>query len=251
MKIFRDIFCNGVMNSISNEINICFYSNSSRSNRMLDDRPISLVSSLFKIISKVLVSGLSRALSKTFGPSQGIFVQDRQIVYLTLILKEVVQDCRRKKRSVSLNLDFAKAYNYKQYGFLIHVIINRLLYSFPSLPSILMFPFCGIYIALGISLLEKKWELDRARIFVNSSDRFVQSLEALGIFSYKSFFASLIDHASLPSSIFLQLLKSSRPCVIWLFGVSQSDRYLWCVVGYLAIAYDVATPLLHSLSIGW
>lgn len=66
---------------------------------MSDFRPISLVSSLYKIISKVLAERIRRVLPCTIDGSQMAFVDGRQIMDAILIANEVVDDyISREKR---------------------------------------------------------------------------------------------------------------------------------------------------------
>lgn len=59
-----------------------------------DYRPISLVTSLYKILGKVLSKRLQDVLGGTVSLSQGVFVQGRQILDVALAANEVVEEYR-------------------------------------------------------------------------------------------------------------------------------------------------------------
>ena len=64
---------------------------------MRDFRPISLVDSIYKIISKLLANRLRRVISGIISKSQNAFVLDRQILDSVLIANECL-DSRLKER---------------------------------------------------------------------------------------------------------------------------------------------------------
>ena len=53
-----------------------------------DYRPISLLGGLYKILAKVLGNRLRRVIDKVVSPSQNVFMEGRQILDVTLIVKE-------------------------------------------------------------------------------------------------------------------------------------------------------------------
>ena len=63
-----------------------------KSSKLKDFRPISLVTSLYKIISRVLSTCLKGVLADTIGESQGAFVAGRQTLGTVLVANEAVEE---------------------------------------------------------------------------------------------------------------------------------------------------------------
>ena len=79
--------------------------------KISDFKPISLVTSLYKIIVKVLSGHLRKVLHETIFGSQGAFVEERHILDVVLIVNEVVDKKRRSgEEGVVFKIDFEKAY---------------------------------------------------------------------------------------------------------------------------------------------
>ncbi|RVW91928.1 Transposon TX1 uncharacterized 149 kDa protein [Vitis vinifera] len=93
------------------------------SKRISDYRPISLITSLYKIIAKVLAGRLRGVLHETIHSTQGAFVQGRQILDAVLIANEIVDEKRRSREGgVVFKIDFEKAYDHVSWDFLDHVL---------------------------------------------------------------------------------------------------------------------------------
>lgn len=79
---------------------------------MRDYIPISLITSPYKFIDKVLAERLKRVLFSTISDCQVAFVQGRPILDAILVATEAVEDYRsRKKKDFLFKLDLEKAYD--------------------------------------------------------------------------------------------------------------------------------------------
>ena len=77
-------------------------------------RPISLCSTIYKIISKVMAGRLKVVLGKIIHPLQGAFVPERLIQDNVLLAHEVFHSFRKKsgaKGWLAIKLDMEKAYD--------------------------------------------------------------------------------------------------------------------------------------------
>ena len=63
--MFLEFYSNEIINQSTNVTFIAFVPKKSQTIKILNFRPISLVTSLYKIIAKVLLGGLHRALHET------------------------------------------------------------------------------------------------------------------------------------------------------------------------------------------
>lgn len=88
-----------------------------------DFRPISLVSSVYMIISKVLFKRIRKVMGGITSISQGAFVKDKQILDEILIANECVEEMKIKGRKcVVCMVDLEKAYDNVNWDFLDYVM---------------------------------------------------------------------------------------------------------------------------------
>nr|GEW77410.1 RNA-directed DNA polymerase, eukaryota [Tanacetum cinerariifolium] len=81
-------------------------------NMVKDYRPISLIGSMYKIISKILANLLVVVLGGLVNEIQSAFVADKQILDGPFILNELVQWCKKKKKqSLVFKVDSEKVYD--------------------------------------------------------------------------------------------------------------------------------------------
>ncbi|GJY05926.1 RNA-directed DNA polymerase, eukaryota [Tanacetum coccineum] len=77
-----------------------------------DYRPISLVGSLYKDITKILATRLSSVISSLISDVQSAFLPNRQILDGPFILSELLSWCKFKyNQAIVFKVDFAKAYD--------------------------------------------------------------------------------------------------------------------------------------------
>ncbi|KAL9676049.1 hypothetical protein QQ045_004262 [Rhodiola kirilowii] len=77
-----------------------------------DFRPISLVNSMYKILSKCLAKRLSSVLPKLISPNQSAFIANRSILDGIMVINELIHAMKFKKRAaLIIKLDFWKAYD--------------------------------------------------------------------------------------------------------------------------------------------
>ena len=88
-----------------------------------DLRPISLVGSLYKILSKVLANRIKRVMGVIISQSQNAFVEGRQSLDAILIANEAVDSIlRRKENGILCKLDIEKAYDHISWDFLLQIM---------------------------------------------------------------------------------------------------------------------------------
>ena len=81
-------------------------------NKLHDFRPISLVGSLYKIISKLLASRVKQVMSEVISDHQNAFIKGRQILDSVLIANEAINFMKKKKgKGYLFKLDFHKAFD--------------------------------------------------------------------------------------------------------------------------------------------
>lgn len=91
----------------------------SRSTKLEEFRPISLLGCLYKIIAKTLANRLSRVIDGLILDNQSAFVKGRQILDGIVILNELIDEAKKKKhKRIIFKVDFAKAYDTVDWDFL-------------------------------------------------------------------------------------------------------------------------------------
>ncbi|GKB90840.1 RNA-directed DNA polymerase, eukaryota [Tanacetum coccineum] len=88
-----------------------------------DFRPISLIGSLYKVVTKILATRLSLVISDLISDVHTAFLPNRQILDGPFIINEVLSRCKFKKQQAMIfKVDFAKAYDSVRWDFLDDVL---------------------------------------------------------------------------------------------------------------------------------
>ncbi|GJR68473.1 RNA-directed DNA polymerase, eukaryota [Tanacetum coccineum] len=89
-----------------------------------DFRPISLIGSIYKVITKIVASRLSNVISDLISNVQTAFLPNRQILDGPFIVNEIISRCKIKnKKAMIFKVDFAKAYDSIRWDYLDDVLI--------------------------------------------------------------------------------------------------------------------------------
>lgn len=125
LKVMEEFFDKGIINAVTNETFICLILKKSDSLNVTNYRPISLATSLYEIVAKVLASRLKDVMGSTISLNQGAFVKGRQILDAVLA-NEVVEEVRQKKKEgLMFKIDFEKAYDHVEWRFLDEVLQRK------------------------------------------------------------------------------------------------------------------------------
>ncbi|KAJ9708595.1 hypothetical protein PVL29_000566 [Vitis rotundifolia] len=126
VRVFDEFHRSGIINQSTNVSFIVLLPKKSMAKKISDYRPISLITSLYKIIAKVLAGRLRGILHETIRSTQGTFVQGRQILDAVLIANKIVDEKKRSgEEGVVFKIDFKKAYDHVSWDFLDHVLEKK------------------------------------------------------------------------------------------------------------------------------
>lgn len=91
--------------------------------KVTDFRPISLINSCMKLIIKILALRLNKVLHKLVSSTQSGFIKGRHTSDSILVGSEVVQGLKvGRHKGLVLKIDFGKAFNTIEWGFLFHLL---------------------------------------------------------------------------------------------------------------------------------
>jgi hypothetical protein len=92
---------------------------------LFDYRPICLIGSLYKVVSKVLANRLKSVLGKLISKCQSAFLPHRQILDGVVVLNEIIDLAKRRKNACFLfKVDFERAYDTVSWSFLENMMIK-------------------------------------------------------------------------------------------------------------------------------
>ncbi|XP_071738779.1 uncharacterized protein [Rutidosis leptorrhynchoides] len=86
-------------------------------------RPICLIGSYYKILTKILSNRLAKVIHKVIGAEQSAFLKGRNILDSVLIANEIIDELKRKKRKgLIFKVDFEKAFDCIEWDFLFNTM---------------------------------------------------------------------------------------------------------------------------------
>ena len=131
MRLLSDFHRNGKLSKDINNTFIALIPKIECPRCLNDFRPISMVGSLYKVLSKVISNRLRRVMSSVISETQSAFIHGRQILDGILIANEIVEDAKRLKKDLLLfKVDFEKAFDSIDWSYLESVMRKM---NFPTL----------------------------------------------------------------------------------------------------------------------
>ena len=123
MGFFREFFLNDQFVKSLNATFLVLVPKGRTVEDLKDLRPISLVGSLYKILSKVLANRIKRVMSLVISQHQNAFVERRQILDAVLIANEAVDSILRgNEKGILCKLDIEKAYDHIRWDFMLQML---------------------------------------------------------------------------------------------------------------------------------
>ncbi|MCH93790.1 LINE-1 reverse transcriptase like, partial [Trifolium medium] len=119
LNFFAEFHRQGILTKGLNSTFITLIPKVANPQRVAEFRPIALVSSIYKILAKVLANRLRSVIGKVVSHSQSAFISGRQILDGVLIANELVDEAKREKKELLMfKVDFEKAYDSVDWDYL-------------------------------------------------------------------------------------------------------------------------------------
>ena len=123
MGFFEEVYEHGRFESSLNATFLTLIPKKNDAINIKDYRPISLIVSVYKLLSKVLANRLKVMLDDLISESQNAFVGGRQMLDSVLIANECLDSrLKRSQLGVICKLDIEKAYDHVNWNCLIHLL---------------------------------------------------------------------------------------------------------------------------------
>ena len=123
MSFFREFYENGKFVKNLNATFMVIIPKKVGAEDLGDFRPISLVGSLYKWLTKVLANRLKKLVGKVVSKAQGDFVESRQILDAVLIANDAIDSVfKNNENDIFCKLDIEKAYDNVDWYFLLTVM---------------------------------------------------------------------------------------------------------------------------------
>lgn len=126
LKIFDDFFHHQADLSGVNVSHITLLPKKETPLEIKDFRPISLLHSIPKFLSKVLANRLQAVIQNLIDPMQSAFIKNRSIIENFLLASDLLQCAlKRKKPMIALKLNFHKAFDTINFDCLYSALSHR------------------------------------------------------------------------------------------------------------------------------
>ena len=123
MGFFEKVYEHGQFENSLNATFLALIPKKNDATNIKDFRPIGLIGSIYKLLSKVLANRLKEVLDDLISESQNAFVGGRQMLNSVLIANECLDSClKRSQPGVICKLDIEKAYHHVNWNCLIHLL---------------------------------------------------------------------------------------------------------------------------------